>query len=282
MEKGGRIMKTMIIDVDKCVGCKNCQLSCKDEHVGNDWSPIAKPQPENHFWLNVTETERGAEAKIAIEWVPVLCMHCEEPSCVTACSEGAIYKREDGIVIIDPEKCNGCKDCMNACPYNVIYFNDELNIGQKCTLCAHLLDRGWKEPRCVTACPTEAIVFGEIDALEELMSKTEEMKPEAGCKPAVKYIGLPKPFIAGEVYSPKEDACVEGAKVTLTNPVNGEVKKVLTDNYGDFWVKGLEANTYCLTIEKDGYYPKQMSNFKVTEDGLNAGAIKLYRRSSPI
>jgi len=273
-------MKTIIVDLEKCIGCRNCQLACKDEHVGNDWSPIAKPQSEGQFWINVYEKERGTLPKIVMDWMPVLCMHCKQAPCMPACSEKAIYRRKDGIVLIDPEKCNGCKDCMSACPYGVIYFNEEPKIAQKCTLCAHLLDRGWKEPRCVNACPAEALIFGEVSELGDLMRRAEELKPEAGSKPAVKYIGLYKPFIAGEVYSPKEDGCLEGVKVTLTNPATGETKTTLTDNYGDFWLKGLKADSYSLTIEQDGYYPKQLSNLKVTEDGLNVGGIRLYPKSS--
>ncbi len=80
----------------------------------------------------------------------------------------AIYKREDGLVIIDPVKCTGCKSCVDACPYGVIYFNDDLNLAQKCTGCAHLLDSGWKEPRCVDACPTLALKFMEESEAKEL------------------------------------------------------------------------------------------------------------------
>ena len=90
----------------------------------------------------------------------------------------AIYKREDGLVIIDPVKCTGCKNCVDACPYGVIYFNDGLNIAQKCTGCAHLLDSGWKEPRCVDACPTLALKFMEESEAKEYIKKAEFLKPE--------------------------------------------------------------------------------------------------------
>jgi Fe-S-cluster-containing dehydrogenase component len=88
-------------------------------------------------------------------------MHCDNAPCIKACSEGAIYKREDGLVIIAPEKCTGCRKCADVCPYGALYFNWDLNIAQKCTGCAHLLDKGWKEPRCVDVCPTGALRFGE-------------------------------------------------------------------------------------------------------------------------
>jgi hypothetical protein len=130
----------------------------------------------------------------------------------------------------------------------------------------------------VTACPNDVLIFGEVDEMQEILERAEEMKPEDGCEPLIRYIGLPKPFIAGEVYSPKEDLCLEGVKVTLTDARSGEASVVYTDNYGDFWLKGLEAGTYKLKINKDGYYSKKMSNIKVTKNGLNTGEIKLFKK----
>ena len=268
-------MKTLIIDIERCVGCRNCQLACKDEHVGNDWSPIAQQQPEGHFWMNVTETERGVAPKVVVDWMPVMCLHCDNAPCIPACHDKAIYKREDGIVIIDPDKCTGCGDCMEACPYGVIYLNDELEICQKCTMCAHLLDDGWEEPRCVTACPADALIFGEVEELGEYLVRAEEWKPETDAQPRVKYIGLPKPFVAGDIFSPKEDACIEGATLTLTDLITGKKSVTNTDNYGDFWFTGLDSNSYTLTIEKEGYYPKKLSNI---HPDANLQAITLYKR----
>ena len=131
--------------------------------MGNDWTPIAKPQPETgQFWMKLEQEVRGTVPKVKVAYRPHLCMHCDEAPCMDACPiEGAIYKREDGLVIIDPARCTGCRNCLGACPYDVIYFNEDLNIAQKCTGCAHLLDEGWKEPRCADACPTGAIRFME-------------------------------------------------------------------------------------------------------------------------
>lgn len=273
-------MKKIVIDLTKCIGCCNCQLACKDEHVGNDWSPISKPQPERHRWMNVHETERGTRPKVVVNWMPVMCMHCQQASCITRCPDNAVYRRDDGAVIIDPEKCTGCEECMNVCPYGAIYLNTELGICQKCTLCSHLIDQGWKEPRCVTACPTEALIYGQADELSELAARAEDWKPETGSKPLVAYIGLPKPFIAGEVYSPNEDACIEGASVTATDLLTGEQVSVTTNNYGDFWLKGLRGTRYSMIIDKEGYYLKQIHNI-LPQDGQNLGSIKLYRRNSP-
>ena len=155
--------KVLVINYDICNGCYNCQVACKDEHVANDWSPIAKPQPDTgQFWNKVHDNVRGQVPKVKVTYVHSICQHCDDAPCIAACNVDAIYKRDDGAVIIDPDKCRGNQMCLAACPYeNVIYFNDALNIAQKCTFCAHLLDDGWTEPRCVDACPTGAFTFGD-------------------------------------------------------------------------------------------------------------------------
>ena len=126
--------KVFVIDVARCSGCYNCQLACKDEHAGNDWTPYAKPQPmTGQFWCRVKDHVMGTMPKVKIQYISELCNHCENPSCMAACTHDAIYRRDDGFVIIDPEKCVGCKRCMKACPYEAIYFNDAEHICQKCT-----------------------------------------------------------------------------------------------------------------------------------------------------
>ena len=145
-------------------------------------------------------------------------MHaCDQAPCIESCPiEGALYKRDDGLVIIDPVKCTGCRSCVDACPYErVIWFNDDLNIAQKCTGCAHLLDDGWTEPRCADACPTLAIKYLDETEAKELIAKGEVWRPELKdkVKPRVYYLGLPKKFIAGTVYDPKEEEVIIGASV---------------------------------------------------------------------
>ncbi len=182
--------KVMVIDLAICNGCHNCQVSCKDEHVGNDWTPIARPQPDTgQFWNKVINLERGTVPKVMVTYHHSICQHCEDAPCMKACPQEAIYRRPDGIVIIDPEKCRGNQLCLEACPYeNVIYFNDDLNIAQKCTFCAHLLDEGWTETRCSDACPTGAFTFGEEADLKELIARAELLKPELPTRPRVYYL----------------------------------------------------------------------------------------------
>jgi Fe-S-cluster-containing dehydrogenase component len=253
----------MIVDITKCNGCYNCQLACKDEYCGNEFSPYSAAQPETgHFWMHIIEKERGKFPKVKVAYTAVPCMHCDNPSCVKIAQNGAIYKRPDGIVIIDPEKAKGQKELLSTCPYRVIYWNEEKQLPQKCTLCAHLLDQGWKEPRCVEACPTGALVFGDLDDPKSEISqiiasgKTESLHPEYKLKEKVRYIGLPKRFVAGAVVFADTQECAEGVKVTLEG--EGEKKTIMADNYGDFEFEGLPADkSYTVRVESPGYKSQQ-------------------------
>jgi tetrathionate reductase subunit B len=271
--------KAMVINLNICNGCYNCQVACKDEHVGNDWTPIAKPQPDTgQFWMKVTDIVQGSVPKVRVRYMHDICQHCDDAPCMKACKAGAIYKREDGIVIIDPEKCTGAKQCIDACPYDVIYFNNDLNISQKCTFCAHLIDKGWKETRCSDACPTGAITFGEEADLKDLIAKAEVLHPEykTGCR--VYYIALTnKYFIAGAVYDPEADECLEGATVTLTNAKSKKKQTLKTDGFGDFWFERQEPGKYSLLIEKTGYLPKKVDSIDADKD-LNLGDFELSKK----
>ena len=212
----------MLIDLDKCIGCRACELACKQENnvkprVGEtcDFEKTGVP-----FWKRVhTVGPFGEYPNLTMYFYPSLCMHCEDPPCMYVCPNDAIYQRPDGIVLIDKVKCDGARKCIDACPYDVIYFNSEYKIAQKCTMCAHLLDRGWQETRCVTACPADALKFGEMEELKDLIARAEALSPEDENRPvpqvSVCYIGVPRKFIAGEVYCPSEDKCLGEAQITL-------------------------------------------------------------------
>ena len=271
-------MKTLVIDVSKCNGCYNCQIACKDEHVGNDWSPYARPQPLNgHFWIKVTDIVRGTFPKVKVAYKQEICRHCADAPCIPACPRKAIVRRDDGIVLIKPDECGGDRSCIAACPYDAIYFNENLKIAQKCTFCAHLLDKGAKEPRCVDVCPTGALSFGEEEELRALIDTAEVVEPDGvGTRPRVYYKALPKKFIAGAVYDPAEDECIEGASVVLTNLADGTRLTTGTDEFGDFWLNGLGASNYSLSVEKEGYGPYRIESVS-TEQDVNLGEIGLTR-----
>ncbi|MEW6666171.1 MAG: 4Fe-4S dicluster domain-containing protein [Thermodesulfobacteriota bacterium] len=270
--------KIFVIDVKKCNGCHVCQVACKDEHVANDWTPIAKPQPETgHFWLKLEQTVRGTVPKVKVAYRPHLCMHCDQAPCMEACPvEEAIYKRGDGLIIIDPVKCTGCRNCVDACPYNTIFFNEGLNIAQKCTGCAHLLDEGWTEPRCADACPTLAIRMVEETKARKLVSQGDVWKPELKNKvrPRVHYLHLPGRFIAGTVYDPTEKEVIIGATCTLTEAGSGRKSETQTDSYGDFWFEDLKEGKFDLQIRMAGKV-ESFRGLDTTGMDINLGDIPL-------
>jgi Fe-S-cluster-containing dehydrogenase component len=269
--------KVFVVDMAICNGCYNCQFACKDEHAGNDWTPIAKPQPEiGQFWMKLDEKVRGSVPKVKVTYRPHLCMHCDKAPCMESCRvPNAIYKRDDGLVIVDPTKCTGCRNCVDACPYSVIYFNEDTNIAQKCTGCAHLLDNGWTEPRCVDACPTLAIKFMDEEDAKDLVKKADVWCPELKDKtlPRVYYLNVPGKFIAGTVFDPAEDEVVIGADCVLTE-AGGKTRTVSTDNYGDFWFNDLADGTYGLTI-KNGGKIKAFDGLDTAATDINLGDIPL-------
>jgi len=267
--------KVFLIDAAGCNGCYSCQIGCKDEHVANDWFPIAKPQPEiEHFWFKLHQKVRGTVPKVKVAYRPQMCMHCDNPPCIKACPNGAKYKRDDGLVIIDPIKCTGCHFCVELCPYGSIYFNKDLNIAQKCTGCAHLVDGGWKETRCSDNCPTVCIRFvdEDCDEAKEFIANAETLKPELGTKPRVYYKGLPKKFIAGTIYDPVADEVYIGAQCKLSGA--GKACEATTDAFGDFWFEDLPDGKYKLEINAGGK-TKVIDDIDVTEVDVNVGDIAL-------
>jgi Fe-S-cluster-containing dehydrogenase component len=272
----------LLIDVTKCSGCHNCFLACRDEYFDNDYSPYSAPQPlDGQFWMQVKEIERGSYPKPKLDYIPLPCMHCEEAPCVTVAADNACYKREDGFVIIDPKKAKGQKAIALACPYRVVYWNKDLDIPQKCTMCAHRLDEGAKEPRCVEACPTGALTFGDLDDPDSTIAKymaekkIEDFHPEYGTKPAVKYVGIPRRFVAGEVVrADNTGECAEGASVTLEG--GGLKLQTQSDSYGDFEFEGLDKNkAFKLTVSLAGYGAKTFDISTATD--VNLGEIVLER-----
>ncbi len=263
--------KIFVIDIARCSGCYNCQLACKDEHCGNDWRPYAAPQPPTgQFWCRVKEFSHGSIPKLRLHYEPRLCGHCDKPACVAACPQGAIDKRDkDGLVIIDPDTCVGCGVCEQSCPHGAITVDSFAHIAQKCTGCAHLLDNGAKLPRCVEACPTGAMQFGEESDFDPALLKKALRRGNAY------YLNIPGRFIAGTVYDPVSEEVVIGAKCSLNGM--GRFYEAVTDDFGDFWFENLpEDMRFTLHIEAPGYAKKSFDALSTGED-VNLGDIALEK-----
>jgi Fe-S-cluster-containing dehydrogenase component len=272
----------MIIDVAKCHDCNNCFLSCKDEYIGNDFPPYSIAQPwHGHRWMNIMRKERGQYPKVDVAYRPTPCMHCDNAPCIKAAKDGAVTKRKNGIVIIDPEKAKGQKDLVDSCPYGAIWWNAEKAVPQKCTFCVHLLEDGWDKPRCAQACPTGAIQVLFVEDAEMKKIKNDEslevLYPELKTGPRVYYRNLyryDKCFIAGSVALQDTDECAEGAKVILRKGAK-EVGTAETNNYGDFKVDNLDERSgkYNLEIKYPGYKARKVS--VDLKESVNIGTVFL-------
>jgi len=270
----------MVIDISKCTGCYCCFTTCKDEYWDNDFPPYSAAQPRyGQFWIDLVKKERGKHPFIKVAYIPILCMHCDDAPCVKAAKDGAVYKRPDGIVIIDPQKAVGQRQIVDACPYGVIFWNEEKQLPQKCTFCAHLLEEG-KNPKCVQVCPSQAMIFGDLDDPKSEVSKiiasgkTEVLNPEYKTNPRVYYIDLPKIFIAGAVVYGDVDECAEGVTATLKD-ASGKTVEAKTDTFGEFVFDGLSAGKYSVNLECAGYEPKTIDVDLKTDSYL--GAITLIK-----
>ncbi len=269
------------IDIDRCVGCYNCFLTCRDEFAGNDYPGYSAPQPmSGGNWMKVNELERGKYPHVKVDHVPVTCSHCDSAACIKLDQTGAIYRRADGIVLIDPEKAKGNKELVKTCPYRRIEWNEELQLAQKCTMCAHLLDKGEPEPRCVESCPSGALVFGDLDdpasAVARLVAAgaTEVLGPEYAMGEKVTYRGLPKKFVAGTIIYGDVDEVAKDTEVVLSG--DGDSRSTKTNGFGDFEFEGLPANTeFTVTIQVPGYGAETVTT-KTSKD-IYLGEIVLQK-----
>ncbi len=199
-----------VVDVNRCIGCGNCVKACGIENdvpdgqfrtwieryvVTLDGVHIDTPNGGMNGFPEVDE----ALQKQAINsfFVPKLCNHCKNAPCVQVCPVGATFRTDDGIVLVDPKHCIACSYCIQACPYGARFMNKEKHIADKCTWCYHRIKNG-KQPACVTVCPTQARVFGDLnDKTSQVARVLEEdqwdvLKPGMHTDCQVLYVGLPR------------------------------------------------------------------------------------------
>ena len=269
--------KVFIIDLAKCNGCHNCQVACKDEHCEQAWLPYTQAQPETgHFWMKVRQEERGQVPVVKLSYTPLLCNHCASCALMAEDLGEATYRREDGLVIIDPVKAEGKGELVGACPHGRVFWNEKLSLPQKCTGCAHLLDDGWSVPRCVDACPTEALRFGDEEdfAAEIAAAQRSSIETETGSR--VYYLNRPKRFIAGTVVDLSENEVLIGARVSAYAADGSVVATASTDDFGDFIFDQLAAEAFTVEVEEWGYARKSLA-VDVTRQDISLGVISMTK-----
>lgn len=174
----------MVIDLKRCVGCQACTIACKAENG----------TPPGVMYTKVLDQVSGEYPNVRKQFVPVLCNHCVDAPCQRVCPTGATYKRDDGLVLVDHDKCMGCRACYVACPYNnriflkrgrlksgyhgktmtpyeaAKYKEHQDGIVEKCKFCSHRVDQGLTTA-CAQTCPADARVFGDLDDPDSKVSR---------------------------------------------------------------------------------------------------------------
>lgn len=186
----------MLVDLRKCIGCQACTVSCSLENQ----APIGQFRTTVlQYEVNLPEEDQAAMLSL-----PRLCNHCDNPPCVPVCPVQATFQREDGIVLVDSDRCVGCAYCVQACPYDARFINKETKTADKCTFCEHRLEVGLL-PACVESCVGGARVIGDLNdpnseisrRMAENKDKIKTLKPDQNTNPYVFYIGLPDEFVDG-------------------------------------------------------------------------------------
>ncbi len=259
----------LIVDVANCTNCNLCTLANQDEHVGNEFEGYSAPMPKHHNrWIDILCRERGSGPVMDVAYLPMLCQHCDDAPCIAAAENDAVTKRPDGIVHIDPVKAKGQKAIADACPYGAVRWNEELELPQHWFFDAHLLDRGWEEPRCAQVCASNALKAVKVtdEEMAEIKSREglRELQPEAATRPRVHYKNLHRythEFIGGTIIRTVDGVtdCVADATIRVES-AGSVVGEAVTDAYGEFKIDHLEPDSgrYGVVIEVDGAEAKRL------------------------
>jgi len=275
----------LIFDAGRCNSCNNCVIVTKDEYLGNSFEGYSEPAPkQGDLWLTLKRHERGHAPMIDVSHYLSTCQQCDNAPCVLQDKSGAVTKREDGIVVIDPVKAKGRREIVDTCPYGHIYWNEEQQLPQKWSFDAHLLDDEWKEPRCSQICPTQALKAVKLGD-EEMQARVEEeglstLYADPAHKSRIWYkntVALTSCFLGGTLTTLKDGAehCAEAMTVELS--LNGAVLHTLqSDPFGDFKFDGLkgQGESYTLRVVGDDGKEHHMTTVTLSENSY-LGVIQL-------
>ncbi len=232
----------LVIDLDICVGCHACAVNCKEWNTGGHSAPLTDKDPYGKdpigVWFNRIHSfevsyDNDDNNDGQTVHFPKSCLHCENAPCVTVCPTGASYKRaEDGIVLINTDRCIGCKLCSWACPYGAREFDDDAGVMKKCTLCIDRiynenLPKDERKPVCVSTCPANARHFGDLgdcnSDISKLVAKRDgyALMPEQGYKPVNRYL---PPRVMKTTAAPKKLKHLDGDGIGL---ISRMIKKIM-------------------------------------------------------
>lgn len=268
------------IDIARCMSCQNCVVATKDEYSGNEFPGYSKPYDgERGDLIVIRRRERGSGTNVDVNHVPMMCNHCDDAPCVKGAGDGAIYKRDDGLTMIDPARSEGREELLKHCPYGAMRWNEKHRVPQIWNFDAHLLDQGHPVPRCVDACPTKALVFHRCP--DEEMARIVEQNglrvlgAALGTKPRVYYRNLhlyDAHFIGGIVTATRAGSMqnVAGATVQLRR-AGATTGRTQTDDFGCFRFDGISDGEagYGLEIEHAEFAPRSVDIALPVTDSVN-------------
>jgi len=239
----------LVIDMDTCVGCHACAVACKEWNGASlmaggapDYQPYGEAPSGvwfnriRHFEMRDEAPRDAATGHLNLSKtvnVPMSCMHCEDADCVTVCPTGASYKRaEDGIVLVDPERCMGCNYCAWACPYGARELDREQGVMRKCTLCVdriydEALPVAERQPACVLACPAHARHFGDFDDPGSKVSTLVAERDGAGLLPELDYKPVNR-YLPPRETPPIDTRAVAAAEPTFRQRLAKMVNRVVS------------------------------------------------------
>jgi Fe-S-cluster-containing dehydrogenase component/formate-dependent nitrite reductase membrane component NrfD len=221
-----------LIDQNRCIGCHACTVACKEEHniaIG-----------VNRTWVKYIEKGRYPDTRR--HFAVLRCNHCDDAPCIEICPTVALFRRPDGIVDFDHERCIGCKSCMQACPYDALYIDPDRNTAAKCNFDASRVEMGYK-PACEVVCPTQAILSGDLDDSNSIISKRIAMekvsvrKAEKGTKPKLFYTGVDGDLLNPTMMEPQSTHF-------WAEKTPGEDLYALTMDYSDRTIPGGAREVY--------------------------------------
>ena len=278
----------LIINVGRCENCNNCVIAERDEHTGNDFPGYAAPAAAvGDSPIRIQRRVQGEAPMVETTYLPVMCNHCDDAPCMRYAPD-AIRKRDDGIVIIDPEKARGRKDIVGSCPYRAIVWNEEQQVPQTWIFDAHLLDQGWSRPRCQQSCPTD--VFEAVKLDDAAMAEKAEKEGLRVLKPRSRDQAprlVPGAGPLGDLLRRRQRqrrdrrrrwSAWKGRTVTLSQ-AGKLLATTVTDGFGDFRFDDLPKNGGAYRVEVSHSHGSAMARLHAAGKRLSGGIEVEWRRN---